>query len=50
MHTIKTQFKAVSPMRHRRWGGKFYNPRIRPRRRKSWRPAFDNTKPHGQET
>ncbi len=50
MHKIKTEFKAVSPMLHRRWAGKFYNPRIKPRLRKSWRPTFGNDKPHGQES
>ena len=49
MHKIKSDFKSVSPALHRRWGGKFYNPRHKTRRPKSIRPAFGYTKPHGQE-
>lgn len=50
MHTIKTEFKAASPMLHRRWGGKFANPRMKPRRRRIVRPVFGYAKPRGQET
>lgn len=50
MHTIRTEFRAVSPMLHRRWGGRFANPRLRPRRRRSVRPIFGYAKPHGQES
>lgn len=49
MHTIKTEFKASSPMRHRRWGGKFTNPRITPRRPKAVKAVVNADKPHGQE-
>ena len=49
MHTIKTEFKAQSPMLHRRYDGKFYNPRIKTRRPKSTKPIFGYTKPHGHE-
>ena len=33
MHTIKTTFRAVAPPRHRRWDGKWTNPKVRVRRR-----------------
>jgi len=49
MHTIKTEFKSASPMLHRRWGGKFANPKLMPRRRKSMKPVFGYAKAHGQE-
>ena len=50
MRSIKSDFKAVSPMLHRRWGGRFYSARLKPRRKKSTRPIFGYTKPHGQES
>jgi len=50
MHQIKHEFKAAAPTLHRRWGGRFYNARIKPRRPKSVKPAFGYTKPHGQES
>ena len=49
MHRIKTDFQAASPMLHRRWGGKFNNPKLKPRRKKSTRPVLGYAKPHGQE-
>lgn len=49
MHTIKTDFKAVSPMLHRRYDGKFYNAKMKPRRKKAVKPRFGYAKPHGQE-
>lgn len=49
MHSIKSDFKAVSPMLHRRWGGRFYNPKLKSRRRKSVKPHFGYAKPRGQE-
>ena len=49
MHKIKSEFKAQSPMLDRRWDGKFYNAKIKPRRKKSTKPAFGHGKPHGQE-
>ncbi len=49
MQKIKTEFKAASPMLHRRWDGMFYNPKFKPRRKKSVKPIFGYTKPHGQE-
>ena len=50
MHKIKSEFKAQAPMLHRRWDGKFYSGKIKPRRAKSVRPVFGYTKPHGQES
>jgi hypothetical protein len=50
MHKIKSEFKAASPMLHRRWDGKFYNARIKPRRKKAVKPHFGYAKPHGQES
>ncbi|MEL7374858.1 MAG: hypothetical protein AAGJ36_10415 [Pseudomonadota bacterium] len=50
MHQIKSDFKAVAPMLHRRWSGRFYNPRLKPRRPKIVRPVFGYTKPRGQES
>lgn len=50
MHKIKSEFKAVSPMMHRRWDGKFYNAKMKPRRKKSTRPIFGYAKPHGQQS
>lgn len=49
MHTIKTEFKAASPMLHRRWGGKFANTKLKPRLRRAWRKHFGSAKPYGQE-
>lgn len=49
MQKVKSDFKAASPMLDRRYGGKFYNPRLKPRRPKSTKPAFGYAKPHGQE-
>jgi hypothetical protein len=49
MHQIKSEFKAVAPTLHRRWGGRFYNAKLKPRRKKSATPAFGYTKPHGQQ-
>ena len=50
MHKIKSDFKASSPMLHRRWDGKFYNARMKPRRKKSVKPHFGYAKPRGQES
>ena len=49
MHTIKSEFKAVTPFLNRRYDGLFYNPRKKPRRPKSTKPVFGYAKPHGQE-
>jgi hypothetical protein len=49
MHKVKSEFKAASPMLHRRWDGKFYTAKLKPRRKKSVKPAFGYAKPHGQE-
>ncbi len=49
MQKVKSDFKAVSPMLHRRYGGKFYNPRTKTQRPKTTKPVFGYTKPHGQE-
>ncbi|MEM9702406.1 MAG: hypothetical protein AAF907_08185 [Planctomycetota bacterium] len=39
--------RASPPLR--RWGGKFANPRLLPRVKKSTQPHFGHAKPHGQE-
>gem|GEM_PF-6026371 len=46
---VKEQFKSASPFLHRRWDGKFHNPRIRPRRKKATKPNFKLPRPYGQE-
>ena len=46
---LSTMFRAVSPSYWRRWGGKFANPRFRPRKHLSMLRVFGHTKPHGQE-
>ena len=50
MHSIRSDFKAASPMLHRRWGGKFYNPKLKPRRKKRVKPVFGYAKPRGQQS
>jgi len=50
MHNLKSDFKAVSPLHHRRWDGLFYNPKFKPRWRKSTKPVFGFAKPRGQES
>lgn len=47
MKNVKQEFKANMPPR--RLDGKFYNPRLKPRRPKSVKPVFGYIKPHGQE-
>lgn len=47
MHKIKKEFKASAPSR--RYDGKFYTPKFKPRRPKSVKPHFGYAKPHGQE-
>lgn len=49
MHKVQSEFKAASPMLHRRYDGKFYNSRTKARRRKATKPVFGYAKPHGQE-
>lgn len=49
MHTISTEFRSVSPLYKRRWGGVFVNPRFRVRRPSRLRRIFSQAKPHGQE-
>lgn len=54
MHRITPTFggtsKNASPVRGRRYGGKFYNPKKLPRLKKTMnRGKFGFAKPHGQE-